>query len=215
MSKSKGNVVDPVEVIEKYGVDAFRYFLLREVPFGLDGDFSLAALEGRINSDLANDLGNLLSRSVTMITRYREGVVPEPDPSKDRGELEGKLKPMFAELAPVFSSHMEGLNFSGALTSVWAVVREMNGYVDKSAPWKEEDASTLSNVLYTLHEGLRIVALYVYPFMPASGVKIWESLGVAGDISKAEFDKVTVFGAGRSGAKVVKGPSLFPRIQKV
>lgn len=212
MSKSKGNVVDPSEVIDNFGVDQFRYFLMREVPFGLDGDFSLKALTGRINSDLANDLGNLLSRAVTMVEKYREGIVPEAVPVKDRAEFETNIKVLFNGLKGTYESRIEGLDFSEALSKLWAVVREMNAFVDKSAPWKEKDADTLSNILYTLAEGLRITALYAYPFMPQAAERIWETLGIEKGIKGQSFDKEASWGAFPSGVKVKKGAPLFPRI---
>ncbi|MBI4949173.1 MAG: methionine--tRNA ligase [Deltaproteobacteria bacterium] len=208
MSKSRGNVVDPGALAGKYGVDAFRYFLLREMPFGADGDFSEKALISRINSELANDLGNLLSRSLTMIDKYRAGVVPPPAPEKDRG-LEADLKSLLKALPAEYSSAMDGIGFYDALQKVWAVVREMNAYVDKAAPWKEKDEETLSNVLYTLSEGLRIVSVYVYPFMPDAAGKMSASLGV--ELPKS-FEE-TEFGKGEAGRKTTKIPSLFPRIQ--
>lgn len=212
MSKSKGNVVDPNQVADTYGVDQFRYFLLREVPFGVDGDFSLSALVGRINSELANDYGNLLSRSVSMIDKYREGIVPAPDEAKDREELEGRVKFLFGELPELYSSRIEGLNFYDALSKVWAVIRELNAYVDKSAPWKEKDEATLSNVLYNLAEGLRILSIYISPVMPQTAEKTRQTLGLDGKI-EGTFDEETRWGGLKPGVKVLKTTPLFPRIQ--
>lgn len=213
MSKSKGNVVDPGQMAEKYGVDAFRYFLLREVPFGADGDFSEKALVGRMNADLANDIGNLLSRSVTMIEKYREGVVPSFVPSAEREELEGRVKSLFRDLPGQFEKAVDELNFHEALSKVWAVVKELNAYVDRSAPWKEKDESTLSTVLATLAEGLRILAVYAFPVMPSSAGKMWASLGLEKNIAEAKFDEAVLWGATLAGMKTRKMPPLFPRLQ--
>jgi methionyl-tRNA synthetase len=211
MSKSKGNVVDPLELADEFGVDAIRYFLLREVSFGQDGNFSRRALIDRINADLANDLGNLLHRSVAMIGRYREGVIPQPGALT---ELEQDLQKLAAAAAADVNRHIDGLEINAALSAIWRLVSRANKYIDEAEPWtlnKTGQSERLDTVLYHLGETLRILALLVKSFMPETGDKMWAQLGISQPIESCRFED-TAWGGLQPGTKVVKGDPIFPRI---
>lgn len=210
MSKSKGNVVDPFKMAEVYGVDPFRYFLLREVPFGNDGDFSERALVGRINSDLANDLGNLLNRTLQMIVNYCEGKVPE-------AETEPEIAGLSAAVLEKIDKFYEEFAFDEVLKTIWTFLSRGNKYIDETMPWKlakEEPNSEgnikLAQVLRTLYEILRISALLISPFMPDTANKLWAQLGLTGDVSKLRIDEQICDSA--DSVTVNKAGVLFPRI---
>ena len=212
MSKSKGNVVDPVILINKYGLDPIRYFLLREVPFGSDGVFSNEALIQRINSDLANDLGNLLNRTVAMIEKYFGGAIPE---QKEEGEFDSDLRDTFTKLPYTVEELMDKFQFSTALAEIWKAISRANKYIDETMPWvlakSEESKPRLAAVMYNLAESLRIVSILIQPFMPETPVKIWEQLGIS-DSAAVAWDSAKQWGGYPAGAAVQKGEALFPRI---
>ena len=214
MSKSKGNVVDPFEMAERYGADAFRYFLLREVPFGNDGDFSEAALVGRINSDLANDLGNLLNRTLQMIVNYSGGVVPTNDTEcVCEKSLDAELRTLGETTVAMVNRAMESFSYEEALKLIWAFIGRGNKYIDETMPWnlnKEGKTEQLNVVLHTLYEALRLSALLVAPYIPSSAENIWNQLGCEGSPHNALLDEFR-WGGG-AGTKVNKGTVLFPRI---
>jgi len=213
MSKSKGNVVDPVVLIEKYGLDAIRYFLLREVPFGSDGIFSNEALINRINSDLANDLGNLVSRTVAMIDKYFGGVMPS---EYQEGDFDEDLKSTVMETPQKVEELLDKLQYNTALAEIWKTISRVNKYIDETMPWvlakDEANNNRLAAVMYNLAESLRIISVLIQPFMPETPEKIWNQLGIAGNADILDWDSSKVWGKYPKGAKVQKGDVIFPRI---
>ena len=214
MSKSKGNVVDPVILVDKYGVDSIRYFLLREVPFGSDGVYSEDALVARLNSDLANDLGNLLSRTVTMIDKYFGGVLPAPKYTED--PFDTSLIELAEALPAKVEELMDKLQFSNALTEIWRLVSRTNKYIDETMPWAlardESNRERLGTVLYNLAESLRYIAVLISPFMPNTPLRIFEQLGIEDEAAKT-WDSIKKFSTLEPGCKVKKGEIVFPRIE--
>ncbi len=210
MSKSLMNVVEPNMLVDRYGADVVRYFLMREVPFGLDGDFSHTALVHRINSDLANDLGNLLSRSTAMAMKYFNGVVPAVHEMND-SDLAMKSRAM--EMVGTVDAHVNELSFSKALQAIWEVVSAGNKYIDDSAPWvlakDPANSGRLSTVIYTLLESQRMIHSILSPFLPETSAKALSTLGFPGNIDEESL----VWGRLEPGAVVLKSDPLFPRVE--
>lgn len=211
MSKSKGNVVDPVVLCTRYGTDALRYFLLREFPFGSDGNFSNEALINRINADLANDLGNLVSRTTAMVGKYFGGTLPT---DRVADPMDKELLEMAGSLPVRYAAQMEQFAFQAALIEVFKLVSRANKYIDETAPWvlakDEATMPRLATVLYNLLECVRIAAVLLIPFIPDSAAKILDMLGASAN--ERDWESVDTFGALRKNATVVKGDNLFPRI---
>lgn len=216
MSKSRGNVVDPNGMVDRFGTDAFRYFLLREVPFGQDGDFSESALVARINSDLANGLGNLLSRTLTLIERSSGGVIPNV-PAPLSSDIEERLTKAGVEAFSRADSDIDELAFSRALEQIWQLVRAADQYLETHAPWtlaKDPNNRTLlERVLYRAADSLRLLAIAIYPFMPSTAEAINKQLGINFNFrvpisfSDMQWNRLP------PGTKVQKATALFPRIQ--
>ncbi|MBP2636745.1 MAG: metG [Firmicutes bacterium] len=215
MSKSKGNVIDPLALIDEFGADAIRYFLLREITLGLDGNFSRDALISRINADLANDLGNLLHRSLSMIGRFNGGII----------EAAGEAEPVDQDLielaqntAAVYQKYMDQQDINGALKAVWALIGRTNKYIDETGPWAlakdPAKKGRLNTVLYNLAEVLRIVSILISPFMPQTSPKIWAQLGIAANFADVQLADAKAWGRIEACTAIAKAEPIFPRIEE-
>lgn len=214
MSKSLGNVVSPLEMADKYGVNAFRYFLLREMVFGNDSSFSEEALVGRLNADLANDLGNLFSRTLSMTHKYFEGKVPDQG---DEVDEDCEIKSLGRKAMAEFQNNFMEAKFSRALEGLWELVRGLNKYIDTTQPWtlyKEENMSRLGTVMYVLLENMRKIAVHLWPVMPEASEKMMEQLGIKFAPEKVNLQgEIDVWGLLDPGSDVAKKSNLFPRVE--
>jgi methionyl-tRNA synthetase len=211
MSKSMGNIVRPMDMAGEYGLDAFRYFLLRDMVFGLDSDFTEESLVRRLNSDLANDLGNLVSRSTTMIVKYCDGVVPAP---AQVGEEDRAIREAVPKVIEEYEALMREFTFHKALMAVWELVGKANKYIDTTKPWvlAESDQDRLGTVLDTIVGVIQTVSVLIWPFMPRTAEKIQRQLGLEVVGKELGFDSVREWSKAKRVSPVTKGPSLFPRV---
>lgn len=214
MSKSLGNVVEPQKMVDAYGASAFRYFLLREMAFGSDASFTEEALVGRLNADLANDLGNLYNRALSMTHKYFGGKVPSPG---DESLEDAELKRLGRDAMRAFQDHFAEFRTARALESLWELVRALNKYIDQSAPWtlyKNKNTARLGTVMYMVLEHMRKVAVHLWPVMPEASVKMLAQLGIAFDLDKIALAKEPeVWGLLESGVEVALTSTLFPRVE--
>ena len=213
MSKSKGNVIDPVALIDEFGPDAIRYFLLREIALGNDGNFSRDALIGRINADLANDLGNLLHRTLSMIERFQGGKILQ---GRTEEAVDASLRQLTEKTLADYRVAMEKMDLTEALKCVWALIGRSNKYIDETAPWalakKPEQADRLAAVLYHLAETLRQTAVLIAPFLPHTAPRIWAQLGLTWDWASVQMADMA-WGGLPEGTQVAAAEPLFPRIE--
>ena len=209
MSKSKGNIIYPEPIIELYGIDAFKYFLLREFSFGQDGTFTREKFLQRLNSDLANDLGNLVSRTISMVEKYNDGIIPAPGIEE---EIDDSLKELAIGVADKVEAFVDKLNFSQAIEEIWKLVRRSNKYVDETMPWilaREGNTERLNTVLYNLSESLRLISILIKPFMDKTSAEIRRQLGLKDEIKWAD---ALTWGLLKPETKTEKGQIIFPRL---
>ncbi|MEG6585224.1 methionine--tRNA ligase [Dendrosporobacter sp. 1207_IL3150] len=215
MSKSKGNVIEPLQLIEEFGSDAIRYFLLREITLGMDGNFSRDALINRINADLANDLGNLLHRTLNMIGRFNNSIIEQPG---ETDTVDDELIKLAQNTTAEYERLMEAMDINAAIKQVWTLISRTNKYIDETAPWAlakdPAQKSRLNTVMYNLAETLRIVSILISPFMPSTAPKIWQQLGIKSDFATVCLDDAQGWGRLAAGTVVAKPEPIFPRIEE-